>query len=94
MSHKSLASPTFSDDGLLDQEGVGCRALASMSSKPQPWQHRGLPADALGGSVRQGRRSQQQMPGRQKVQAVLHSGCQDPRALQGVKLGSRPHLSH
>ena len=87
MSHRPLASPTFSDDGLLGQEGVDCHALASMSSKPQPWQHRVLPVGALGGSVKQGRRSQQQMLGKQKVQAVLHSGCQDPLALQGVKQG-------
>ena len=86
MLHRSLTSPTFSDDGLLGQEGVDCHAFASMCSKPQPWQHRVLPVGALRGCVKQGRRSQQQMLGKQKVQAVLHPGCQDP-------LGSRPCLN-
>ena len=93
MLHRPLASPTFSDDGLLGQEGVDCHALASMSSKPQPWEHRILSVGALGGSVKQGRRSQQQMLGKQKGQAVLHSECQDPCALQGVMPGSRPCLN-
>ena len=45
---QTLASPTFSDNGLLGQEGVDCHALASMSSlKLQPWQHRVLPVGAL-----------------------------------------------
>ena len=44
--------------------------------------------------MKQSRRSQQQMLGKQMVQAVLHSGCQDPHAfLQGVMLGSRPCLN-
>ena len=93
MLHRPLASPTFSDDGLLGQERVDCHALASMSSKPQPWQHRVLLVGALRGSLKQGQRSQQQMLGKQKVQAVLHSGCQDPLGLQGVMLGSRPSLN-
>ena len=38
------ASPIFSENGLLDQDGMGCCA---MSSKLQPWQHRDLSAGAM-----------------------------------------------
>ena len=43
--------------------------------------------------MKQGWRSQRQMTLKQKVPAVLHSGCQDPLDLQGVMLGSRPCLN-
>ena len=85
--------PCFLTMGLLCQEGVDSHVFPSKSSEPWLWQHRVHPACASGGFGKQGRRSQQLMLGKQKLQAVLHSGYQFPRTLLGVKLGSMISLS-